>query len=529
MQKGIVRLAVENAILFGLTLGFLMLAGLDSQALGSTGGVNNAKFKGWLHLYTNELELLLPDILHMQHLTHLDLSGSYDIEKRHIDALRELKSLRMLDLSNCALDRLPHLPKSLAELSGLEVLRLRGNGLKSMSDDILLALQNLEELDLSQNPFVSFPEGIASLNKLQSLKLSFNKIASLPETFGKLQQLRKLDLSNGRLNGFPEILLKLTNLNDLDLSYNQEINKIPESIDQLKQLQALNIRRCNLEQLPVSICNLSQLTKLCVDSDTVVADTNVSQSCLKAGVGADCPSDGSKIAIVFTPLPPHLDPSNEHSGQLERKSALLIAIIDSLIQKTQRLRIDKQSILDYETHNGFHSAEAKSNLRFALLDFLFYKIAAPENNQGDDTVSLLEKFDHYSRQNPWIKSPEGGPIKDSRKQQVSTSQLDQHTLEVLRWQLQSSKIIFWVVITIVCIGVGLAVVQFVAALKVNSNGHSQTEGNSHRESGGDSTEIELSLQSIKVKTSLIGVMVLIVSLGFFYLYLLHVYPIKPIG
>ena len=46
--------------------------------------------------------------------------------------------------------------------------------------------------------------------------------------------------------------------------------------------------------------------------------------------------------------------------------------------------------------------------------------------------------------------------------------------------------------------------------------------------GEDRTEFSASLKGIKVSSPILGVVILIISLAFFYLYLVYVYPIEDI-
>ena len=44
----------------------------------------------------------------------------------------------------------------------------------------------------------------------------------------------------------------------------------------------------------------------------------------------------------------------------------------------------------------------------------------------------------------------------------------------------------------------------------------------------EATQIDLSAGSVKVSSPVLGVIILVISLGFFYLYLVYVYPISEI-
>lgn len=84
----------------------------------------------------------------------------------------------------------------------------------------------------------------------------------------------------------------------------------------------------------------------------------------------------------------------------------------------------------------------------------------------------------------------------------------EHRNNVFEWQYKSSIIIFVMVITIVLFGLIFSGIQFFKSTKQPNS------------------ELELSTSGIKVSTSILGVILLIISLAFFYLYLIHVYPIS---
>lgn len=92
-----------------------------------------------------------------------------------------------------------------------------------------------------------------------------------------------------------------------------------------------------------------------------------------------------------------------------------------------------------------------------------------------------------------------------------------HRQDVFAWQLFSSRIIFWAVLSLVALGMYFAAKQFqhglrTASLKTNES---------------DVTEFAASLAGVKVRSPVLGVIILVISFAFFYLYLRFVYPIEP--
>jgi len=110
----------------------------------------------------------------------------------------------------------------------------------------------------------------------------------------------------------------------------------------------------------------------------------------------------------------------------------------------------------------------------------------------------------------------------------------QHRKAVFDWQLTSSKIIFWVVIVLVGVSIYFSGVQFHSALRSQRNSKPD-EGVQSDESSdpaaspsGLQTSIEAGSGGIKVSSPVLGVIILVISLLFFYLYLVHIYPISEI-
>ncbi len=92
----------------------------------------------------------------------------------------------------------------------------------------------------------------------------------------------------------------------------------------------------------------------------------------------------------------------------------------------------------------------------------------------------------------------------------------EHRKGVFAWQLLSAKIIFVLVVALVLLGVYFSWMQFHAALRGNGK------------DGETDTTVELGASGLKVSSPVLGVIILTLSLAFFYLYLVNVYPIEEI-
>jgi hypothetical protein len=98
---------------------------------------------------------------------------------------------------------------------------------------------------------------------------------------------------------------------------------------------------------------------------------------------------------------------------------------------------------------------------------------------------------------------------------------------VFEWQLLSSRGIFLVVLLLVGCGIYFAWVQFRAALVLVRR---VAAGEASAAGAPDplATEVRISAKGVVVNSSVLGVIILGLSLAFFYLYLVYVYPIQNV-
>ena len=97
----------------------------------------------------------------------------------------------------------------------------------------------------------------------------------------------------------------------------------------------------------------------------------------------------------------------------------------------------------------------------------------------------------------------------------------EHRKNVFAWQLFSSKLIFWAVLFLVFSGIVFSGIQFWKSIRAEQSGSASPAGD-------QVTEFEASAKGIRVTSPVLGVIILVISLAFFYLYLVYVYPIKEI-
>jgi len=88
--------------------------------------------------------------------------------------------------------------------------------------------------------------------------------------------------------------------------------------------------------------------------------------------------------------------------------------------------------------------------------------------------------------------------------------------DIFAWQDYSTKIIFFVVLFLVSVGVVFSGIQFYKGYRTKRTNDEVEQ----------LSQVEFSAKGIKVSSPFLGVIILVISLAFFYLYLVYVYPIS---
>lgn len=151
-------------------------------------------------------------------------------------------------------------PEEVVEIS------LKDIGLDAFPKEIL-ACENLQVMDLSQNQIANVPDELGNLKKLTHLNLSFNPLVELPTTLGELVNLRKLELRNGDLVDLPTGLGQLKSLSSLRLDRNH-LTSLPEELGACTQLIELTLSENQLETLPTSSGQLLKLHSIDLSSNS---------------------------------------------------------------------------------------------------------------------------------------------------------------------------------------------------------------------------------------------------------------------
>jgi len=99
------------------------------------------------------------------------------------------------------------------------------------------------------------------LERGKELNLSFLWLTSLPDTIDNLTQLETLNICFNKLTFLPETIGNLSQLETLDIASNK-LTSLPDTIGNLLQLKKLDVEVNKLTSLPDTLGNLLQLEKL---------------------------------------------------------------------------------------------------------------------------------------------------------------------------------------------------------------------------------------------------------------------------
>lgn len=111
--------------------------------------------------------------------------------------------------------------------------------------------------------YTNLEEGLKTPNLVKHLNLSYQNIEEVPTSILQFKNLESLNLSHNNLNNIPEFLIK-SNIKELDISFNKQIDigKSFDVISQFKNLNKLDISYCNIYFIPYSIGKILSLREL---------------------------------------------------------------------------------------------------------------------------------------------------------------------------------------------------------------------------------------------------------------------------
>jgi len=208
-----------------------------------------------IDLASNEIGGTIPPTLgNLKNLLALDLSGNF-LTGTIPASLGGLTALTVeLDLHSNQLSG--PIPTTFTNLNALFILDLGSNSL-SGNLAVLGTMPSLRQIDLRQNNFLgAVPGVIGNLQFLNRLDLSLNGFTAVQGGIGNSQALNDIDLSDNNLTGFNPAFASIPTLTELDLSFNNMTGPIPNGIEALGLLEALDISSNQLNDTEIPLFRL---------------------------------------------------------------------------------------------------------------------------------------------------------------------------------------------------------------------------------------------------------------------------------
>lgn len=186
-------------------------------------------------------------------------------------------------------------------------------------------------------------------------------------------------------------------------------------------------------------------------------------------------------------------------------------------EKSSKIERLNQFIQDEAQKNEADTSKPEENVDQSETIDPINKLIEAEKKDKEQSIPIIPQGSSIAMLDDATKEQYFAALNEYYKYRISGYK---HRQEVFYWQLLSSKIIFVVVIFLVLVGIYFSGVQFHSSLKWK-----RSKGVGEKE---EATSIEASIKGIKVSSPILGIIILVISFLFFYLYLAHVYPIEEI-
>ncbi|CAL8157465.1 unnamed protein product [Prunus armeniaca] len=203
-------------------------------------------------------------------------NGNQDLEDIGLDYIRQLCSRYFFQIEEDDFLFLRFRMHDLVHDLAISMARVEYSSLNFRPSDSSKMVRHvsISQKDLSKENEEN-PKFLLRLEKLRTIlipdldseyvpiKVGINSQSFLKKCISRINYLRVLDLSNLTLKVLPCSIGNLSHLRYLDVSYNQHINKLPDSICKLHHLQSLLLINCGkLKELPEDMGNLISLRYL---------------------------------------------------------------------------------------------------------------------------------------------------------------------------------------------------------------------------------------------------------------------------
>ena len=254
-----------------------------------------------LDIHDNCLVFIPNELASLQDLVRLDISRN-KIERPLPPCMGTLTRLVQLNANNNKLTQtgleysvppnLGHLdlsfnhiievPPSFGAMKKLQVLNMSQNKIVSIAIELSLC-SALQDIDLSHNNLTEVPAELGDLPELVRLNLNNNKLHTFPK-FTSAKALKELYFNSNAINTIPENYLEsLADCLEILLIADNQLNKLPQNFDMLKNLASLDVSCNNLTTLPDRLGLLRNLKNLKVDGNPM---RSIRQDVLRGGPGS---------------------------------------------------------------------------------------------------------------------------------------------------------------------------------------------------------------------------------------------------
>lgn len=157
-------------------------------------------------------------------------------------------------------------PNSIWKLKNLESLNLLNVNFKNLGR-IKDPMHNLKSINILKGNLIEINGTIRNLPQLAQLSINHAGLEKIHPKIGKLKYLEKIDLKNNTLKDVSWIA-KMKLAATINLSYNS-IDKLPNKMLDLNNLESLNLSFNKIETLPSKFRNLGNLTILSLDHNRI--------------------------------------------------------------------------------------------------------------------------------------------------------------------------------------------------------------------------------------------------------------------
>lgn len=221
------------------------IEGIDLKSLNKLGGID---------LSQNELRAFPKAVLELTNLQYLNLG--FNKIKTVGSEINQMKYLVELHLAYAHLSEFP----ADLRLKYLEVLRLDGNKIDDIREDVFDGLPQLVSLNLNNNKLMQLPDAVYS-SQIERLNLGGNDIKGI-EQIGRMRQLTELIIDWNKLS--PETVIHIGSLTKLRILSMEHcgIEEIPETLADLDRLEEWSLVGNEITNIPGWVAEMKSLEKL---------------------------------------------------------------------------------------------------------------------------------------------------------------------------------------------------------------------------------------------------------------------------